>query len=91
MAALQAGLPETIRLLCLDVTPEVDTPAVFMAVARQVDAHWLQACGAPALFTAYHVDALDPVEIPTAQGRVVSEGGVPSNSQMRQLMSRVEP
>ncbi|PSR20007.1 MAG: hypothetical protein C7B45_17000, partial [Sulfobacillus acidophilus] len=90
LAALQAGLPATVRLLSLDVTPEVDTAAMLRAVARETGAHWPQAFATPALLTAYHVVALDQVAILTAQGRVVYDGGLPSNGQMRQEIAQAE-
>ena len=79
-----------MQLVSLDVTPEVDTAAMLTAVARQAVAHWSQAFATRALFSAYQVTALDQVAILTAQGRVVYEGGLPSNSQMCQLMRRAE-
>ncbi len=90
LAALQAGLPATVRLLSLDVAPGVDTAAMLRAVARETGAHWPQAFATPAILTAYHVAALDQVAVLTARGRVVYDGGLPSNSQMRQEIARAE-
>ena len=88
MAALQAGLSATVQLVSLDVTPEADTAAMLRSVARETGAHWPQAFAAPALLTAYHVVALDQVAILTAQGRVVYDGGLPPNGQLRQAIAR---
>ena len=90
LAALQAGLPATVQLVSLDVTPGVDTAAMLRSVARETGAQWPQAFATPALLTAYHVAALDQVAILTAQGRVVYDRGLPSNAQLRQWIARAE-
>lgn len=90
LAALQAGLPATVQLVSLDVTPEVDTAAMLRSVAREAGADWPQAFATPALLTAYHVVALDQVAVLTDRGRVVYDGGLPSNGQLRQAIARAE-
>ncbi len=63
--------------------PVVDSAAMLTAVARQSGAPWPQAFATPALLKAYHVVALDQAAILTARGRVVYDGGLPSNGQLR--------
>ena len=90
LAALQAELPATVQMVSLDVTPQVDTARMLKQMAREAGAHWPQAFATPALLTAYHVVALDQVAVLTARGRVVYDGGLPSNGQLRQAIARAE-
>lgn len=90
LAAVQTALPTTVHLVSLDVTPQVDTPRMLTAVAREAGAHWPQAFATPALLTAYHVAALDQVAVITAQGQVIYDGGLPPNTQLRRIIGQAE-
>jgi thiol-disulfide isomerase/thioredoxin len=78
--------PDGVQVVSLDVTPDYDSPATVLAMARDLGASWPQAYATVPIMEAYDVTALDQVAVVNGQGRVVYDGALPSTAALLQLV-----
>lgn len=88
LAELRHRMPQAMHLVSLDVAPGYDTPAMVLAMAREVGAHWPQAYARQSVINRYHITALDEVVIMNAEGRVIYDAGLPSDARILQLVHK---
>lgn len=90
LANLRGMVPRRVRFLSLDVAPGYDTPAMVLALAHSVDAHWPQAYATAAILHRYHITALDEVVVINARGGVRYDGALPSNARLLRAIRQAE-
>ena len=72
--------------MSLDVTPQVDTASQVEQMAQQTGATWPEGFATSAILNRYHIDYLDTVVVLSPAGKVVYDGGIPSNARLLALV-----
>ena len=86
IAQIYRALSTRAQVVSLDVTPQVDTVSQVQQMAQQTGATWPQAFATSAILNRYHVDYLDTVVVLSPTGKVVYDGGIPSNAKLLALV-----
>jgi cytochrome oxidase Cu insertion factor (SCO1/SenC/PrrC family) len=86
IAQIYSALRTRAQVVSLDVTPQVDTVSQVQEMAQQTGATWPQAFATSAILNRYHVDYLDTVVVLSPTGKVVYDGGIPSNAKLLALV-----
>lgn len=86
LTAVAQGERKSVRWLAVDVTPQYDPPAAIAAMMAEAGAHWSAAYATNAVLQAYHVTSLDQLAVVSANGRLLYDGGRPSDAELSALL-----
>lgn len=88
IARIYPRLRHMAQVLSLDVTPQVDTASQVEEMAHSTGAVWPQAFAAPSILTRYRIRYLDSAVVLSRTGKVLYDGGIPSDRRLLALMRR---
>ncbi len=86
IAQVYKALSARAQVVSLDVTPQVDTASQVEQMAQQTGATWPEGFATSAILNRYHIDYLDTVVVLSPTGKVVYDGGIPSNAKLLALV-----
>lgn len=88
LTALAQGEQKAVRWLAVDVTPQYDPPDAIAAMMAEAGARWPVAYATNAVLQAYHVTSLDQLAVVSSNGRLIYDGGRPSDAELSALLRR---
>ncbi|MCL6562765.1 MAG: hypothetical protein K6U87_07130 [Firmicutes bacterium] len=90
LTALQGQVPKTVQWLAVDVTPQYDPASAVSSMLAETGARWPAAYATNQVLQAYHVTALDQLAVIGADGRLLYDGGRPSDGVLRRLLDAAQ-
>lgn len=86
IAQIYPKLEHMAQVVSLDVTPQVDTSTQIEQMVQSTGVTWPQAFATSSILTHYHISYLDTAVVLSPTGKVLYDGGIPSNTRLMALI-----